>query len=58
MRYHELSEEDKAKYGPELLELIERRKKKKLGDDNIEDYLLVKLSDGTKGWIYYPDIDD
>lgn len=57
MKYHELSEEDKKTYGQELLDLIKRRKENGLGDDNIEDYWLVELSDGSKGWIYYPDID-
>lgn len=57
MKYHELSEEDKKTYGQELLDMIKRRKEKGLGYDNIEDYWLVELSDGSKGWIYYPDID-
>lgn len=58
MRYHELSEEEKKKYGPELFAIVERRIKLNIGADKIEDYLLVELDrDGSKGWIYYPDID-
>lgn len=57
MKYHELSEEDKKTYGQELLDLIKRRKEKGLGSDNIEDNWLVELSGGSKGWIYYQDID-
>lgn len=57
MRYYELGEEDKKKYGPILLDLIEERKRKNLGDDNLNDYVLVTLKDGSKDWIYYPDID-
>lgn len=57
MRYYDLSQEDKRKYGPELLDIIEERRAEKLGDDDINDYVLVELDDGTKGWIYYPDID-
>lgn len=57
MRYYELSEEDKKKYGQDLLDLVERRRQKNLGADKIEDYVLCELSDGSKVWIYYPDID-
>ena len=57
MRYYELSKEDKKKYGSKLLDIVERRRNAKLGADKIEDYILVELEDGTKDWIYYPDID-
>ena len=58
MRYHELSQEDKEKYGKELFELTARRKKLCLGADRIEDYVLVDSGDGSRVWIFYPDIDD
>ena len=58
MRYYELNEEDKKKYGPILLDLIEERIKKNLrGRINLNDYLLITVNDDLKGWIYYPDID-
>lgn len=59
MRYKELSKEDKAKYGPELFERIEYRKKQGFKSGlNIDDYVLCIDDDGDWGWIYYPEIDD
>lgn len=57
MRYYELNEEDKKKYGPILLDLIEERIRKNTGNYNLNDYLLITVDDDLKGWIYYPDID-
>lgn len=57
MRYHELDDESKRKYGPELLDIIEARRSAKAGADKIEDYVLVDGPDGEMLWIYCPDID-
>ena len=59
MRYSELNEEEKAKYGPSLFKLLEQRKRNGLSPLNIDDCLLVFNNDDKTewGWIYLPDID-
>ena len=55
-----MNEEQKAKYGPALFEIIENRKKHNaLGGLDVNDYMLWVDDDNEDdwSWVYYPDID-